>query len=82
MCTIRLLRLKGVSSVVKRFIHEPSPDRNVTTMTLDDALHYTAEEKAEIIAQYPEHERATRTRGVPSNGFRAGVSGRRREAAG
>jgi phage terminase large subunit-like protein len=60
--------LRGVSSVVKRFIHEPSPDRNVTTMTLDDASHYTAEDKARIIAQYPEHERATRTRGVPAMG--------------
>jgi phage terminase large subunit-like protein len=60
--------LKGVSSVVKRFIHDPSPDRNVTTMTLDDASHYTAEDKARIIAQYPEHERATRTRGVPAMG--------------
>ena len=30
--------------------------------------HYTAEDKARIIAQYPEHERATRTRGVPAMG--------------
>jgi hypothetical protein len=37
-------------------------------MTLDDALHYTAGEKQKIIAQYPEHERATRTRGIPAMG--------------
>ena len=37
-------------------------------MTLDDAAHYSADESARIIAQYPEHERATRTRGVPAMG--------------
>jgi phage terminase large subunit-like protein len=67
-CVLTFTPLKGVSSVVKRFIHEPSPDRNVTTMTLDDAAHYSAEDKERIIAQYPEHERATRTRGVPAMG--------------
>src|SRR5262249_24015876 len=28
--------LTGVSTVVKRYLMEPSPDRNVTTMTIDD----------------------------------------------
>jgi Terminase RNaseH-like domain/Terminase large subunit, T4likevirus-type, N-terminal len=37
-------------------------------MTLDDALHYDAAQKAQIIASYPEHERATRTKGVPAMG--------------
>ena len=60
--------LKGISSVVKRFIHEPSPDRCVVSMTLDDAEFYSAEDKERIIAQYPEHERATRTRGIPARG--------------
>jgi hypothetical protein len=67
-CVLTFTPLKGVSSVVKRFIHEPSPDRNVTVMTLDDASHYTAEDKERILQQYPEHERATRTRGVPAMG--------------
>jgi phage terminase large subunit-like protein len=49
-CVLTFTPLLGVSSVVKRFIHEPSPDRNVTTMTLDDASHYTAEDKLRIIA--------------------------------
>lgn len=43
-------------------------DRHVTTMTIDDAEHYTPEKRAQIIASYPEHERAARTRGVPSMG--------------
>ena len=60
--------LKGNSSVVKRYLLEKSPDRAVITMTLEDAAHYSAEDKAKIIAQYPEHERATRTRGIPAMG--------------
>jgi len=39
-----------------------------TTMTLDDAAHYSAEDKARIAAQYPEHERDTRTKGIPAMG--------------
>lgn len=34
-------------------------------MTIDDADHYTPEERAAIIASYPEHERDARARGVP-----------------
>jgi len=67
-CVLTFTPLKGVSSVVKRYLHEPSPDRTVITMTLDDASHYSAEDKQRIIAQYPEHERATRTRGIPAMG--------------
>jgi phage terminase large subunit-like protein len=44
-CVLSFTPLKGVSSVVKRFLHEPPPDRNVTTITLDDAAHYSAEDK-------------------------------------
>lgn len=60
--------LKGMSSVVARYVLETSPDREVTTMTIDDALHYTDEERAKIIASYPAHERDARTKGVPSMG--------------
>jgi Terminase large subunit, T4likevirus-type, N-terminal len=37
-------------------------------MTLDDATHYSEAQKAQILAQYPEHERATRTRAIPAMG--------------
>jgi phage terminase large subunit-like protein len=67
-CVLTFTPLKGISSVVKRFIHESSPDRCMITMTLDDALFYSSEDKERIIAQYPEHERATRTRGIPAMG--------------
>jgi hypothetical protein len=39
--------------------------RHVTRMTIDDAEHYTAEQRAAIIASYPAHEREARTKGVP-----------------
>lgn len=60
--------LKGMSSVVARYILEESKDRNVTTMTIDDADHYTQEERDRIIASYPPHEREARTKGIPSLG--------------
>ena len=60
--------LKGMSTVVKRYLLDKSSDRHVTTMTLDDAAHYSAEDKARIAAQYSEHERDTRTKGVPQMG--------------
>ena len=42
--------------------------RHVVSMTIDDVEHYTAEEKARIIASYPAHEREARTKGVPTMG--------------
>jgi hypothetical protein len=42
--------------------------RHVTSMTIDDAEHYTPEQRAEIIASYPEHEREARVKGIPSMG--------------
>src|SRR5262249_50497069 len=60
--------LLGMSEVVRRFLLEPSPGRNVTTMTLDDVAHYSAEEKEQIAASYAAHEREARTKGVPTLG--------------
>jgi len=57
--------LKGMSAVVKRFLLDKSPDRHVT---IDDAGHYTPEERARIVAAYPEHEREARAKGVPTLG--------------
>ncbi|RVH17023.1 terminase large subunit domain-containing protein [Sinorhizobium meliloti] len=64
--------LKGMSTVVARFIM-PGEDpgalqRSVITMTIDDAEHYSAEERKRIIDSYPAHEREARTKGVPSLG--------------
>lgn len=61
--------LLGVSSVVKQFYPQPdTPDRGLTMMTIDDAEHYTAEERARIVAAYPAHEREARARGIPMLG--------------
>ena len=57
--------LLGMSEVVRRFLLEPSKDRSVTQMTIDDVTHYSAEERATIIASYPPHEREARLKGVP-----------------
>ncbi len=60
--------LLGMSSIVARYLMEESADRSVVTMTIDDAEHYTPEDRARIIASYPAHEREARTKGVPSLG--------------
>ena len=60
--------LKGLSTVVKRFLEEQSPDRGQVTMTIHEALHFTDEERKKIIAGYASWERACRTMGVPMMG--------------
>jgi Terminase RNaseH-like domain/Terminase large subunit, T4likevirus-type, N-terminal len=37
-------------------------------MTIDDVEHYTPEQRAQIIASYPAHEREARASGVPTMG--------------
>ena len=66
--TLTFTPLKGMSTVVARYLMEKDPNRNVTTMTIEDAEHYTPEQRAEIIASYPPHERDARTKGIPSLG--------------
>ena len=48
--------------------------RHVTFMTIDDAEHYTPQQRAEIISAYPAHEREARARAfrcwVPAASFR------------
>jgi phage terminase large subunit-like protein len=60
--------LLGMSETVRRFLLEPNADRSVTTMTIDDVDHFSAEEEGKIIASYPAHEREARTKGVPTLG--------------
>lgn len=42
--------------------------RAVIRMTIDDAEHYSPEQRAAIIASYPPHEREARVKGVPALG--------------
>lgn len=57
--------LLGMSEVIRRFVMEKSPDRADIQMTIEEAEHYTPEERERIIASYPEHEREARAKGIP-----------------
>lgn len=61
--------LLGMSDVVMLFLGEgKTPDRHVTTMTIDDAEHYTPEQRERIVASYLPHEREARSKGIPTLG--------------
>lgn len=60
--------LMGMSDVVTKFLKNPSKSQKVVNMTIYDAEHYTDEQKEQIIASYPEHEREARARGIPTMG--------------
>lgn len=63
----------GHSTVVEKFLKEKRGDpgaayRGFVQMSLDDARHFTPEQRAAIIASYPEYMRDARTKGVPMLG--------------
>jgi phage terminase large subunit-like protein len=60
--------LKGLSTVVLRFLDDPSMDRGITTMTLDDAAHIPPAVRKKMEDGYLAHEREARARGVPMLG--------------
>lgn len=60
--------LKGMSHVVARFTQEKSDDRDLVSMTIDDALHISPQERKKIIDGYPAHEREARVKGIPMLG--------------
>ena len=63
--------LLGMSEVVRRFLQPEEAakaSRFYVNMTLDDAEHYNEDDKASLIAQYPDWEREARTAGVPMLG--------------
>jgi len=68
MMFVTFTPLKGRSSVVIRFLDEPSDDRGFVSMTIDDALHIAPEQRARVVAGYLAHEREARARGVPMLG--------------
>ncbi len=58
--------LKGMSAVVERLLRAADGVTKAdVNMTIDDAEHIPVEERARIIAAFPEHERGARVRGVP-----------------
>lgn len=68
LCSMTFTPLKGMSAVVARFLIEQPPQTHVTQMGIVDALHYTDEQRAAIIASYPPHERRARAYGEPTLG--------------
>lgn len=60
--------LKGMTSVVKRYLIDKVPGTHITNMTIDDVLHYSAEQRQAIILSYPAHEREARAKGIPTMG--------------
>ncbi len=61
--------LLGMSDVVMLFYPHPQIEtRHITRMEIEEAEHYSDEERAAIIASYPEHERDARSRGIPMLG--------------
>jgi phage terminase large subunit-like protein len=58
----------GMSEVVRRFMVDRIPNTHVTSMTLEDAPHFTPEQIEQIRASYPAFERDARTRGIPMRG--------------
>jgi phage terminase large subunit-like protein len=60
--------LLGMSTVVGRFFSSSSashPDRAVVCATIDDAPHFSVEDKQRIAASYAPHEREARMKGIP-----------------
>jgi phage terminase large subunit-like protein len=60
--------LQGMSNVVKKFLMDKPAGTHVTKMGIEDAMHYTPEQRKSIIASYPSHERAARSEGTPTLG--------------
>lgn len=64
--------LLGMSAVMERFLmpgdEDAARDRTVIQATIADAGHFTDEQRAQIIASYPAHEREARVSGVPQFG--------------
>ena len=63
---LTLTPLLGLSDVVTLFYPEPSTDqRALIQMDIDDAGHFTEDERAMVVAAYQPHERDARARGIP-----------------
>lgn len=60
--------LQGMSDVVRRYLMDKVQGTHVTTMTIEDAEHYTPAQRKAIINSYPAHEREARAMGIPTLG--------------
>lgn len=58
----------GRTELVLQFMDTPSKDQFFMMKGWDDAPHMTEEKKARLLAQYPEHQRDMRSKGIPMLG--------------
>ena len=66
---LSLTPLQGQTEVVNFFFPRPTtPDRHLTMMTIDDALHLDDEMKEAAIRKYKPYEHEARLRGIPMLG--------------
>jgi phage terminase large subunit-like protein len=69
MAAMSFTPLQGMSAVVMRFLGDDSTDdRADINMTIEDAEHIPASERARIIASFPAHQRDARAKGIPTLG--------------
>lgn len=69
MAAMSFTPLQGMSTVVLRFLgKDKTADRCDINMTIEDAEHIPASERARIIASFPAHEREARAKGIPTLG--------------
>jgi phage terminase large subunit-like protein len=55
----------GVTPVVHQFMHDRQPGQFLLQASWDDAPHLDEATKAQLLAQYPPHERELRSKGIP-----------------
>lgn len=58
----------GRTDLVIKFMDDPSPDQFFMMKGWDDAPHMTPEKRERLLAQYPEHQKEMRSKGVPMLG--------------
>ena len=58
----------GRTDLVIKFMDNPSPNQFFMMKGWEDAPHMTKEKRERLLAQYPEHQRDMRTKGVPMLG--------------
>jgi phage terminase large subunit-like protein len=68
MTYITFTPLLGITGVVRRFLLDHAPGTHITMMAIEDAHHYSAEQRAAIVGSYKSYERDARTRGIPQLG--------------
>lgn len=60
--------LLGMSNVMKRFLLDKRETQIVIQAGIEDAGHFSEQQRREIIDSYPEFERDARTKGIPQLG--------------